>query len=285
MSGNIFEEIAHCCKSQTPAVLAIVTNSEGSAPQKPGAKMLIRPDGSIAGTVGGGSVEADVIKAALKILEQGGAPRNMHFELTRRNGFMCGGAMSIYIEPLLPAPRLVIAGAGHVGKALATLSSFCGFRTAVIDDRSEYANREHFPTADTIVVDDFIPGIQKISVDTNTSFVIATRGHEHDYEVLEEALRTPSPFIGVVGSRKKRNGFIESLLEAGFEPEDIIRMHLPVGISIGSVTPEEIAVSIMAQIVEKRRKDRTRAASCPASSDFFNVAGGYARIPLATIGE
>jgi xanthine dehydrogenase accessory factor len=262
---EIYEEVVRLKKEGRASALATIVQCTGSSPQKEGAKMLVRDDGSIVGTMGGGCLEAEVIQASLMTLRDG-TPRTVPFELTERHGgLVCGGKVLVYIEPIVPEPRLIILGAGHVGRALSTIAKFAGFRTTVADDREEFANRENIPVAEEIVVHEFADMFSRILVDENVYLVIATRGHNHDLDALKAALGTSAKYIGLLGSRRKRALLFRMLREAGFSDEEIGRVVTPVGLPIGSVTPEEIAVSIMAQIIQKRREYIARdigAAPC-----------------------
>jgi len=252
--AEIYEEIVRLKKEGRAAALATIVQCIGSSPQKEGAKMLVRDDGSIVGTMGGGCLEAEVIQASVMTIRDG-SPRTIPFELTERHGgLVCGGKVLVYIEPIIPEPRLVILGAGHVGRALAGIAKFTGFRTIVADDREEYANRESIPDADEVVVHDFGDIFSRIIVDAGAYIVIATRGHNHDLDALKSALGTKAKYVGLLGSRRKRALLFKTLAEAGFSKENIDRIVTPVGLPIGSVTPEEIAISIMAQIIQKRRE-------------------------------
>jgi xanthine dehydrogenase accessory factor len=166
---------------------------------------------------------------------------------------VCGGKIHVYIEPVIPRPHLIILGAGHVGKALATTAKFSGFSTTVVDDRAEYANLDNLPDADRVFVSDFNTVFSKVEVGSGAYIVIATRGHNHDLEALKAALRTEAGYVGLLGSRRKRAVLFRMLREEGFPPRDLDRVITPVGLSIGSITPEEIAISIMAQIIQYRR--------------------------------
>lgn len=251
---DIFEEIVRLKKLGRASALATIVECKGSSPQKQGAKMLVRDDGSLVGTLGGGCVEADVVQHGLMALKDG-APRTVSFELAEKDGgLVCGGTLLVYIEPVYADPRLVILGAGHVGKAVARLARFSGFRVTVADDRLEHANRDNLPDAHEIVVHEFPTVFDRVSVDGNTCILIATRGHNHDLDAVKAALRTDAGYIGLLGSRRKKGLLLNALREAGFPQADIGRVIIPVGLPIGSVTPEEIAVSIMAQIIRHRRE-------------------------------
>lgn len=262
---DLYEEIVRLKKLGRSAALATIIESRGSSPQKQGAKMLVRYDGTALGTLGGGCVEAEVVQHARMAMEEG-TPRTVPFELTEKHGgLVCGGSLLVYIEPVLADPRLVILGAGHVGKALSRLAAFSGFHVTVTDDRPEFANRDTLPDAHDIAVGDYAAVLANVPVGPATFIVIATRGHNHDLDAVQAALRTDAGYIGLLGSRRKKGLLMNALRDAGFSPEDIARVIIPVGLPIGSVTPEEIAVSIMAQIVQERREhaaSRIGGASC-----------------------
>jgi xanthine dehydrogenase accessory factor len=261
---EIYEEILRLKKSGRASVLATIVECHGSSPQKQGAKMLVRDDGSIMGTLGGGCIEAEVVQHSLMAI-QDGQPRTVPFELTEKHGgLVCGGKVLVYIEPVLIEPRIVILGAGHVGRALSTLARFSGFTVTVVDDRPEYANRDNIPDAHDIVVNDFPDVFSRVPVERGTFIVVATRGHNHDLDAIKAALGTGAGYIGLMGSRRKKGLLMNALRDAGFAREDIDRVIIPVGIAINSVTPEEIAVSIMAQIIQRRRQ-HDAAHSGPAA--------------------
>lgn len=260
---EIYEEIIRLKNEGRQCVLATIVQCIGSSPQREGAKMLVRDDGSILGTLGGGCIEAEVKQASLMSIKNG-TPQTLPFELTEKHGgLVCGGKVLVYIEPIIPRPRLVILGAGHVGKALSTVARFSGFQVTVVDDRQEYANRQNIPHAHDVVVHDFETFFSKFHADKNTYIVIATRGHNHDLEAVRAALDTGACYIGLLGSRRKKALLRKSLWDHGFKDESVNRVITPVGLPIGSVTPEEIAISIMAQIIEQRRKN---ASSCLSNS-------------------
>lgn len=251
---KIYEELLRLKKDGRVSALATIVQRSGSSPQKEGAKMLVRDDGTVVGTLGGGCIEAEVIQAALSAMRDG-TPLTIPFELTeQRGGLVCGGRVAVFIEPVLPEPRLVVLGAGHVGKALARLGKFSGFHVTIVDDRDEYANRESLPDADRVVVSDFRNVFSGVFVGPAAFIVIATRGHVHDLDALRAALATQAGYIGLLGSRRKRALLFRTLSSEGYPDDQIARVITPVGLPIGSVTPEEIAVSIMAQIIELRRK-------------------------------
>ena len=259
---QIFEEALRLKRLSRSSAIATIVECRGSSPQKQGAKMLVRDDGSLLGTLGGGCLEADVVQAAIMTMKDG-HPLTLPFELTEREGgLVCGGSVLVYIEPILLEPRLIILGAGHVGKTLTRLARFTGFRVTVIDDRREFANQENLPDATDLMVTDFERAFEGLAVGKDTFIVVATRGHNHDLDAVKAALGTDAGYIGLLGSRRKKGLLFRSLAESGFSQTDMGRVVIPVGIEIGSVTPEEIAVSIMAQIIQRRR-EHGAARGCP----------------------
>ncbi len=254
---QIFEEALRLKRLGRTSAIATIVDCRGSSPQKQGAKMLVRDDGSIMGTLGGGCLEADVVQAAIMAIRDG-KPMTMNFELTEREGgLVCGGTVLIYIEPVVLEPKLIILGAGHIGKTLSTVARFAGFRVTVIDDREEFANKGNIPDASDLFVTEFEQAFTNLPCDENTFVVIATRGHNHDLDAVKATLRTDARYIGLLGSKRKKALLFKALTEAGFSSEDIERVIIPVGLSIGSVSPEEIAISIMAEIIQKRREHGT----------------------------
>lgn len=271
---QIYEEALRLKKLGRTSAIATIVECRGSSPQKQGAKMLVRDDGSILGTLGGGCLEADVRQAALMALKDG-EPSTMPFELTeQKGGLVCGGTVLVYIEPLLLEPHLVILGAGHVGKRLAQLARFTGFRVTVVDDREEYANQKNIPDANDLLVTDFSRAFEDLPVGKDAFVVVATRGHNHDLDAVKAALRTTAGYIGLLGSRRKKALLCRSLEESGFSKEEIGRVIIPVGMEIGSVSPEEISVSIMAQIIQKRRANgASKTGSARACSRLIHEDG------------
>ena len=263
---ELYEELLRLKKEGRSSALATIVQCSGSAPQKTGSKMLIRDDGTIVGTLGGGCLEAEVVQAALMAIRDEQST-NLPFELTeKRGGLVCGGRVSIFIEPVIPDPTLIILGAGHVGRALSKAAQFSGFRVMVCDDRSEYANPENLPDADDIVVHDFPAIFSCMIIPDNAYIIVATRGHNHDLDAVIAALGTPARYIGLLGSRRKKALLFSALKDAGFSDDQISRVHIPVGLPINSVTPEEIAISIMAQIIQKRRQHAASGISRPSCS-------------------
>ena len=251
---HLYEEIVRLKRAGEPFALATVTENSGSSPRRAGAKMLLRRDGSLLGSVGGGRVESETIQAARAALEEG-TPRTLPFELSEENGFACGGTMTVYVEPYGSAPRLVMFGAGHVGKAVAALAKGCGFHVTVVDERPELATREAFPCADELVLAKVSEAFELLQIAPECFVVVATPGHLTDFDAVRGALASEARYIGLLGSRRKREALLKTLSEEGYSEAQRARVVTPVGVAIGAETPEEIAVSIVGQLVQERRKD------------------------------
>ena len=345
---EVIEEAVRLLDRGEPCVLATVVRTKGSTPQKPGAKLLVRKDGSGVGTLGGGCVEGDIWFAAKEIMRRHGGPEFRDYflneEIAARDGLVCGGTMYFFIDALwdtaefLPygkeilqaydggpvvglatiirssnpqkmgarlmlredgsthgslgdpeleklalesmrrvsdlgnnehvltvhgtelfvegyttPPTLVLMGGGHIGKATAILAKTLGFRIYVIDDRPDFANAQRFPEAEGTIVADYSQGLDQIPINANTFIVIATRGHRYDDYALETAIRTPARYVGLLGSKRKTLLIYRHLLKEGYPPERLRAVRAPIGLAIGALTPEEIATSILAEIIMLRR--------------------------------
>jgi xanthine dehydrogenase accessory factor len=259
---KIYEEMIALSRLGVPFALATVVESAGSSPRKAGAKMLVRHDGSILGTVGGGRVELETIEAALAALLSG-EPRTLPFTLTQEYGHVCGGRLLVYIEPAGPASHLLIVGAGHVGRFLAAAASFAGFRVTVADDRPEFATREQVPEAEEVHLGECAELLGRLPVGAGTCIVITTTGFEKDFAAVRAALATPARYIGIIGSKRKREVLVQTLSAEGYAPNDIDRLTIPVGLAIGAETPAEIAVSIVAQLIQTRRNHAASVGDAP----------------------
>jgi xanthine dehydrogenase accessory factor len=249
----LFDEMARLARKGEPFALATVIGSSGSSPRKPGAKMVIRGDGSVVGTIGGGRVEADSIRAALASLRDG-VPQKLDYHLTEEHGFACGGSMSVFIEPQGCQPQLVMFGAGHVGRAVTALAHGCGFRVVAVDERPEYATPALLPDAARIVCAPIAQAFQQLRLDRGTFVVIATPGHLSDFAAVRGCLGSEAGFIGLLGSARKRETLLQTLESEGFSSEQRERIVTPVGLEIGAQTPEELAVSIVAQLLTFRKR-------------------------------
>ena len=343
---EVFQEAVTLLEQEDPIVVATVIRTKGSTPQKPGAKLLVRKDGSGVGTLGGGCVEGDIWFAAKQLLKRGGAAQYREYplneELAAEDGLVCGGTMYFLIDPVYspkdylsyareiddayrggnpvaltslirpPAgsemptgaklfiredgstegslgdpnldrdaventrelmalgrneyvvadngaeyfieayttpPQLVICGGGHVSKAIAPLAKSLGFRLFITDDREEFANKERFPEADIVVPLKPEEGLPKLPINANTFIVVATRGHRYDNVALESAAKTPARYVGLMGSKRKTILIYEDLIRNGMPLERVKEIRSPVGLDIHARTPEEIAVSVMAEVL------------------------------------
>ncbi|MGH9606881.1 MAG: XdhC family protein [Terracidiphilus sp.] len=253
---GIYEEIVKLQREGRRGAVATIVKVRGSIPSFKSAKMLVRDDGSIAGTIGGGCVEAEVWQAARGVIASE-KPATLSFDLNQDpkydTGLVCGGTLEIFIEPVLPTPLLYIFGAGHVALELYKAAGNAGFETVVTDDRATYASRERFPDAREVIAEDFDAAMAGLKPSESSFMVIVTRGHHDDMRVLRWAVQTPARYIGMVGSKRKAITIYRALVEEGLKPELFDRVYSPVGLDIGAVTPEEIAVSIMAEIIGIRR--------------------------------
>lgn len=346
---QVFRAAAEEIATGNEMVVATVVKTSGSTPQKPGAKLLVRADGSGVGTLGGGCVEGDIWFAASQLLKRGGKAEMRDYELNEdlaaQNGLVCGGTMfflldpihepqkiqgfneevlaaydggtpvavahlmkipqrseltvgsrllirengstsgslgeptidaqavkqartlmamgkndyvttesgaEFFIEAFTTPPTLVLAGGGHVSKAISNIAVTLGFRIFVVDDRQEFANSDRFPEAEQTLVSDYESAFDKLQIGANSFIVIATRGHRYDATVTAAALRSPASYVGLLGSRRKTILIFEELFKAGFTMEQIQGVRSPIGLGIAARTPEEIALSIMAEIVAFR---------------------------------
>ena len=370
---TVFREAQNLLKKGETFAIATVVDTKGSTPQKPGAKLLVRQDGSGVGTVGGGCVEGDIWFAAKMLLKEGGDPVIKDYllneDIAAQEGLVCGGTMYFLLDPVVsPEPLLppmneivsaydggpsvglatllkpskgkgrvgdkllikgdgqvsgslgdpqrdqeattalrelmdygkvkylntkdgarvflegyttpatvVIAGGGHIGKSLAPLVKILGLRLVVIDDRKEFANKERFPEADQVVVANYAEGVKQADIRPNTAVVVATRGHQEDDSALEAAARSSAGYVGLVGSKRKTILIHEELLAHGVPMERLKAIHAPVGLDIGALTPEEIALSIMAEIVAFRAGKS--GGSMALDSRYFKKIASKVQVP------
>ncbi len=265
MNQEVFAAVADALDRGEPAALVTIVSTTGSTPQRVGAKMLVFGDGRMVGTIGGGCYENDAFgKAREAILHR--RPQLVHYELSddfaQETGLICGGQMDVYIEPIEPSPELFVVGAGHVGFHLANLAHEVGFRVHVVDDREKFANRERFPHAAEVVSEDIPAWIARAALPSHAYVVIVTRGHTNDLEALRALAPRDLRYLGLIGSRAKVARIYDELLSSAI-PADVLRqVHAPIGLDIGAVTPQEIAVSILAELIAvKHGKIRSRDAA------------------------
>jgi xanthine dehydrogenase accessory factor len=254
---DLYEEIVRLRKDGRRGAVATIVNVRGSIPSFKTAKMLVRDDGSIVGTIGGGCVEAEVWQAAREVMESE-RPQTLTFDLNQDpkydTGLVCGGTLEIFVEPVLPPADLYIFGAGHVAASLYKVARIAGFDVTVVDDREAYANRERFPEAQQVIAEDFEKAATQLAPSESSYVVIVTRGHRDDMRMLRWAVQTPARYVGMIGSKRKTITIFKELQAEGLPAHLFDRVHAPVGLDIGAITPEEIAVSITAELIAKRRK-------------------------------
>jgi xanthine dehydrogenase accessory factor len=255
---DLFAQIAELIAEGRPFVLATVIESAGSTPQKPGSKMVVLVDGATRGTVGGGAIELQIIQAARELLQSGETSRVVETHLTHDLGMCCGGKMKVFLEKHGDAARLWVFGAGHVGREVAALAKRVGFRVTVVDERPEWASRERFPDVDALLLKNPADVARELTGGTADYFCIATHDHPLDQETLEALLRKPSAYLGVIGSRRKAERFKMRLKAAGFSEQELAHVRTPMGLPIQALTAEEIAVSIVGELIQTRRKDSSR---------------------------
>ncbi len=253
---DIYEELVRLRRLGQRCALATIVEARGSIPSYATAKLLVREDGSMIGTIGGGCVEAEVWNAAREVMESE-KPKRLSFSLGQDaaydNGLICGGQLDVLVEPVLPQPQAFIFGAGHISRSLSKIADLAGFSTVIVDDRDSFANRERFPEASGIFAGEYEEIFPKLAVNPTSYLVIVTRGHRDDMRVLRWAVTTPARYVAMVGSKRKVISVVKELEKEGIPPEAFERVSAPMGLEIGAVTPEEIAVSVVAEMIAVRR--------------------------------
>jgi xanthine dehydrogenase accessory factor len=236
--------------------LVTIVSAHGSTPQRVGARMLVHADGRTVGTIGGGCYEHDAFWKARETLVSRTA-QLVHYELSddlaEESGLICGGRMDVFIEPVEPSPHLYILGAGHVGYQLGQIAHTVGFKLHVVDDRQKFANRERFPEAAEVVVESLDTWVRAAAIPATAFVVVLTRGHRQDFDVLQALAGRELRYVGLIGSRAKVARLTDALLEAGVSPDWLKQLHAPIGFDIGAISPEEIAVAILAELIAVRR--------------------------------
>jgi len=248
---EVYAELLRLDEAGRRAALAVVIEAQGSTPQVVGAKMVVREDGGTVGTVGGGRFEKEVIDVAAEVIASGQA-RILAFDLTRDLGMCCGGSMQAYVEPLRPPERLVLFGGGHVAAATAPLARAVGYAVRVVDPREQWASEERFPGCD-VVNDDYADYLDEAVWGAGDHIFVTTHDHGLDRLIVDRVLSGPQAWTGMIGSRRKSGKLREYLATRGHAAEAVAALRAPVGLEIGAETPEEIAVSVVAQLVQHRR--------------------------------
>jgi xanthine dehydrogenase accessory factor len=252
MNQEVFTALAEALERGEEVALVTIVSSTGSTPQRVGAKMLVYADGRTVGTIGGGCYENDAFWKAREAIKAR-KPLNVRFELTddiaEESGLICGGQMEVFIEPVEPSPDVYIFGAGHVGYFLGRMAFDTGFRVHVIDDREKFANSERFGSGIDVIVDDMPTWLQTHELPSTAYAVVVTRGHKQHLDALRALVRNPLRYVGLIGSRAKVKRIYDALREEGITPDALRTVHAPIGLDIGAITPQEIAVSILAELI------------------------------------
>lgn len=257
MSDNlrIVTELLAAQQAGEPVVLATIIKARGSVPRHSGSKMLVYDDGRISGSVGGGEMESRVVQEALLALKDG-RTRILPYSLVapeRGDPGVCGGEVEVYLEPYSPQATLLVVGCGHVGQAVAELGHFLGYRVVVTDDREGLANQTVIPNADVYLPGSFADALAQSPITPGTHIVLVTRNVLVDRDIVPLIIHSPAAYIGMLGSSRRWAETKRLLLEDGLSAEDLARIHAPIGLEIEAETPQEIAVSIMAEIIKLRR--------------------------------
>lgn len=265
MNQEVFAAVSDALDRGESAALVTIVSTTGSTPQRVGAKMLVFGDGRIVGTIGGGCYENDAFWKAREALTSRKAARvkyELDDDFAQETGLICGGQMSVYIEPIEPSPELYVIGAGHVGFHLANMAHEVGFKVHVVDDREKFANRERFPHADEVVTEDIPSWITRTAIPAHAYVVVVTRGHTNDLDALRALAPRDLRYLGLIGSKAKVARIQDQLLSEGMTPALLTQVHAPIGLDIGAVTPQEIAVSILSELIAvKHGKIKGRDAS------------------------
>ena len=252
MNQEVFAALAEALERGDEVALVTIVAARGSTPQRVGAKMLVYNDGRMVGTIGGGCYENDAFWKAREAIASR-RPLNVKYELNddfaQETGLVCGGQMEVFIEPVEASPDVFVFGAGHVGYFVAKLAQEVGFRVHVVDDREKFANADRFGDGIEVIVDNIPAWLQAHTLPPTGYAVIVTRGHTHDLDALRALSPLPLRYLGLIGSKAKVRRIFDALLEEG-TPETALRaVHAPIGLDIGAITPQEIAVSIVAELI------------------------------------
>jgi xanthine dehydrogenase accessory factor len=252
VNQEVFSALSDALDRGEEVALVTIVASTGSTPQRVGAKMLVYADGRTVGTIGGGCYENDAFWKAREAIKAR-KPLNVKYELNddiaEETGLVCGGQMEVFIEPVEAAPDVYIFGAGHVGHCLARMAHETGFRVHIIDDREKFADASRFDAGTDVVVDDIPSWLETHTLPTTAYAVVVTRGHKHDLDALRALAPANLRYVGLIGSRAKVKRIYDQLRLEGLPPDALARVHAPIGLDIGAITPQEIAVSILAELI------------------------------------
>lgn len=252
MNQEVFAALSDALAQGDEVALVTIVGSTGSTPQRVGAKMLVYADGRTVGTIGGGCYENDAFWKARDAIKAR-RPLSVRYELNddfaQETGLVCGGQMDVFIEPVEASPDVYVFGAGHVGYFVARMAHEVGFRVHVVDDREKFASRDRFAPEVDVIVDDIPVWLEARTLPPTAYAVIVTRGHRHDLDALRALVRNPLRYLGLIGSKAKVKRIFDALREEGVSPEALRPVHAPIGLDIGAITPQEIAVSIVAELI------------------------------------
>ena len=252
MNQEVFAALNEALQRGEEVALVTIVSSVGSTPQRVGAKMLVYADGRTVGTIGGGCYENDAFWKAREAIKSR-TPVTLKFELNddfaQETGLVCGGQMEVFVEPIEPSPELYVLGAGHVGYHVGKMAHEVGFHVHVIDDREKFASTERFGDGIDVIVDHIPTWIETHQLAPTAYAVIVTRGHTHDLDAMRALAARPLRYLGLIGSKAKVKRIFDALLEEGLSAERLRGIHAPIGLDIGAITPQEIGVSIVAELV------------------------------------
>lgn len=268
---TVFAELEQAYQRGESVALVTILETRGSTPQKAGAKMVVGRDGRLRGTVGGGCVESDILWRAQRVIEKrtceiGSYDFNADED---ENGLICGGSMKVFIEPVIPPPRVYVIGAGHVAQPVSQVAKIAGFEVAVLDDRVKYASPERFPEADIVKAGPIPELANEFQLGDNSYVVIVTRGHKEDEEALRAFIDKETAYIGLIGSVTKIEKIVKRLERDGVTAERLSRVHSPIGLDLGGSTPGEIAVSIVAELLAVRYQRTGKPKMYTERQEFF----------------
>ena len=254
-TADVIQSLAKSIETGEDVALATIISTKGSTPRGITSKMLVYPDGRIKGTIGGGAVEALVMKKAIECLKKGESGI-FNFDLTAKGntGMICSGKAELFIEVYNKAFKIVVLGAGHVSQKLSEAFNVAGYSHIIVDDREEFASEERFPNASKVLVEEPYEALNKIKVDANTYIVIVTRGHSSDKECLLASMKSKAAYIGMIGSKSKVAKTFEDLKKKKMDPFKDERVFSPIGLNIGGETPGEIAISVLSEIMAVHHK-------------------------------
>ena len=252
MNQEVFAALNEALQRGEEVALVTIVSSVGSTPQRIGAKMLVYADGRTVGTIGGGCYENEAFWKAREAIKTR-KPVTLTFELNddfaQETGLVCGGQMEVFVEPIVPSPELYVFGAGHVGYHVGKMAHEVGFHVHVIDDREKFASTERFGEGIDVVVDHIPTWIDAHQLPPTAYSVVVTRGHTHDLDAMRALAQQSIRYLGLIGSKAKVKRIFDALLEEGLPPDRLARIHAPIGLDIGAITPQEIAVSIVAELI------------------------------------